>query len=133
MLADNRHFVFYIWQRTIKRHLFAKYLAVPVYFASGWFVLASLSYSQSAMFLLGIIVCTALTIVPSPLLEFRYFVIPYILWRLHVSPEVSQGVRWRGVLEYGWYEMINLITLWIFVSKPFTWPSEPDKVQRFIW
>ena len=85
------------------------------------------------MFVLGMVLSTALTIIPSPLLEFRYFVLPYILWRLHISPNVIQEIQWRGVLEYVWYETINLICLWIYVSKPFTWPSEPGKVQRFIW
>jgi len=129
--ADNRHFVFYIWRRTIKRHPLAKYIAVPIYYASGWLVLTALSYSQSTLFVLGIISCTALTIVPSPLLEFRYFVLPYLFWRLHVSPVFVS--KWRGILEYVWYEVINLITLWIFISRPFAWDSEPGKIQRFIW
>jgi len=131
--ADNRHFVFYIWRRTVKRNWLAKYVATVAYYACGWFVLNVLSYSQSTMFLLGFIASTALTLVPSPLLEFRYFVIPYMFWRLHISPSSLQDIKWRGIVEYAWYEVINLITLAIFVSKPFTWPSEPGRVQRFIW
>jgi alpha-1,2-glucosyltransferase len=133
LLSDNRHFVFYIWRRTIKYHPVAKYLAVPIYYAAGWLVLETISYSQSLLFVLGFITCTALTIVPSPLLEFRYFVLPYLFWRLHISPAVSNNTKWRGISEYLWYEMINLTTLWIFVAKPFEWDSEPGKVQRFIW
>ena len=130
--ADNRHFVFYIWRRTIKRHYLAKYIAVPIYYTSTWLVVRTLAYSQSALFVLGMVTCTALTIVPSPLLEFRYFVLPYLLWRLHLSPLTLRD-KWRGVMEYIWFEVINVVTLWLFVTRPFEWPSEPGKVQRFIW
>ena len=133
LISDNRHFVFYIWRRTIKRHYLAKYLAVPIYYVCGWLVLTTLSYSQSVLFVLGFVVSTALTIVPSPLLEFRYFVLPYLFWRLHLSPAIVDNARWRGILEYLGYETINLITLWIFMSKPFVWDSEPGIIQRFIW
>jgi alpha-1,2-glucosyltransferase len=131
--ADNRHFVFYIWRRTIRRHPLARYLAAPFYHASGWLVLHKISRSQSLLFLLGIVTCVGLTIIPSPLLEFRYFILPYLFWRLHLSPTSSENAKWRGIAEYLLFETINLATLWIFVSQPFTWDSEPDKLQRFIW
>jgi len=133
LLSDNRHFVFYIWRRTIKRHSLGRYLAVPIYYGSTWIVLTALSYSQSALFIVGLVACTGLTLIPSPLLEFRYFVVPYLLWRLHLSPSFVERSKWRGVLELAWYELVNLITVGIFISKPFTWESEPDKTQRFIW
>jgi alpha-1,2-glucosyltransferase len=56
-----------------------------------------------------------------------------LFWRLHLSPSVLEKARWRGILEYASYEVINLVTLWIFISRPFQWESEPGKVQRFIW
>jgi alpha-1,2-glucosyltransferase len=37
------------------------------------------------------------------------------------------------VLEFVFFEVVNAVTLWIFVKKPFEWVSEPGKVQRFIW
>src|SRR5204862_8112263 len=95
--ADNRHFVFYIWRRTIRRHPLAKYLAAPVYHGSGWLVLHALGRSQSVLTLTGIVAATALTIIPSPLLELRYFILPYLFWRLHLSPLVANNEKWRGV------------------------------------
>jgi alpha-1,2-glucosyltransferase len=131
LLADNRHFVFYIWRRTIRFHALSRYIAAPIYYACGWFVLTPLSRSQSTLFVLGLVVCTAATIVPSPLLEFRYFILPYFFWRLHLSPGLVS--KWRGVLEFVFFEVVNAVTLWIFVKRPFEWASEPGKVQRFIW
>lgn len=131
--SDNRHFVFYIWRRTIKRHSLGKYIAVPVYFASARTVLTALSYSQSTLFVMGLTGCIALTIVPSPLLEFRYYVLPYLFWRLHLSPTLVENGKWRGIAEYIWFEAVNFVTLWIFITRPFTWDSEPGKTQRFIW
>ena len=36
-------------------------------------------------------------------------------------------------MEWAWFEVINALALWIFVTKPFTWENEPGKTQRFIW
>lgn len=104
-----------------------------MYYASIWIILTALSYSQSTLFILGFVISTALTLIPSPLLEFRYFVIPYLLWRLHLSPLLVETTKWGGVLEFVWYQVINMTVLTIFVSRPFIWESEPGKTQRFIW
>src|SRR5947207_10332567 len=43
MLADNRHYTFYLFRRTILRHPLIKYLAAPLYLLCGWFTLLTLS------------------------------------------------------------------------------------------
>lgn len=43
--------------------------------------------TQSSLFMLGFLFATALTLVPSPLLEPRYFIVPYVLLRLHIKLE----------------------------------------------
>ena len=59
--------------------------------------------------------------------------LPYFFWRLHLGPGVVEKRRWRGVLEFMWFEVVNLVGLWVFVTRPFEWESEPGRVQRFIW
>ncbi|KAJ1792212.1 glucosyltransferase, partial [Coemansia sp. RSA 2399] len=77
------------------------------------------------------VACTAAALVPSPLLEFRYFTIPLIIARLHMAP-AAFGMR-RVAIEALWYCAINAATLWVFLNRPFAWHSEPGKAQRFMW
>ncbi|BFZ62026.1 glucosyltransferase [Saitoella coloradoensis] len=129
ILADNRHYVFYIWRRTIRAHALARYAAVPVYFGVIWLTLREISTTQSVLFMMAFCGATALTLIPSPLLEFRYFILPYLIWRLHIKPKNSS----RSFMEYVWHEIILALTVWIFIYKPFEWGHVPGEVQRFMW
>lgn len=42
MLADNRHYIFYIWKDIYRAHQHAKYILVPLYIAAVYFVLNTL-------------------------------------------------------------------------------------------
>jgi alpha-1,2-glucosyltransferase len=78
--------------------------------------------------LVAFIGATALTLVPSPLLEFRYFIVPYILLRLHLRPIR----RTQVLLEQLLYAAVNAVTIYIFLYRRFRWPTE-DGWQRFMW
>jgi alpha-1,2-glucosyltransferase len=140
-LADNRHYVFYVF-KLLLRHPLIKYLVTPIYFVSGWAVLGALgspttpssstikgasspSKSQATKtrrrssepesktkqqpqqelttssnsssekhprrnnptrvsFLLVWFASTALSVITAPLVEPRYFIIPWVIWRLHI-------------------------------------------------
>lgn len=165
-LADNRHYVFYVF-RMLLRHTAIKYLAVPVYYACFWLSIQSLVHltedsqvSNSTIqardspgaprntpgtvdisFVVIWLITTALSVVTAPLVEPRYFIVPWIIWRLHVphAPTIISinGRRFspdlRLVIETVWLLAINQILQYLFLNKTFTWPSEPGKVQRFLW
>ena len=63
------------------------------------------------------------TLLPTPLLEPRYFLIPYILLRAQVVDLTVLGV----VLEGVWYAAINAATMYVFLYK------EREGVGRFMW
>jgi alpha-1,2-glucosyltransferase len=63
------------------------------------------------------------TLLPTPLLEPRYFLIPYMLLRAQIV-DVS---TWGLVLEMVWYCSINAVTMWVFLYK------EREGVGRFMW
>jgi alpha-1,2-glucosyltransferase len=167
--ADNRHYVFYVF-RILMRHWAIKYAAVPVYYVCGWLVLQTLSTPSKdetqnskqkrtdartattdtdrepvqASFVLVWLATTALSVVSAPLVEPRYFIIPWIMWRLHVpsisgtaptSPSEGKKSAYdmRLAVETVWHVTINIVTGYLFFYKGFTWPSEPGKVQRFMW
>ena len=187
-LADNRHYTFYVF-RILLRHPAIKYLAVPIYFLCAWAAIAALGGENAhkqqptrkkpskqrrqdmaisssspvsdprASFVLIWLLATAASLVTTPLVEPRYFVVPWLMWRLHVAPlrpdgpptarssnsagrsEVRKVVEklvysthdCRLWLETAWLLGINMATGYIFLNWGFEWPQEPGLVQRFMW
>lgn len=179
-LADNRHYVFYVF-RILLRNALLKYAAVVVYFICGWAAIAALSngatptetrsdkatdgISKAASpekqvnsrptrisFLLVYLSSTALSVITAPLVEPRYFILPWLIWRLHVEPPppsrssspITPARRLLGpilradkstwlYLETFWFLLVNLGACWLFLYRGFEWVQDPGKVQRFMW
>ncbi|KAF1849843.1 glycosyltransferase family 59 protein [Cucurbitaria berberidis CBS 394.84] len=165
-LADNRHYVFYVF-RILRQHPAIKYLAVPVYFACAWLTIQSLASSRDGeettrsrriarptsdkadrppcqvSFITIWLVTTALSVITAPLVEPRYFIVPWIIWRLHLpyTPASLSKDKTAGKVSYDmrlgletvWLLAINVVVMYIFLYRGFAWPSEPGMVQRFIW
>ncbi|EPS28133.1 putative Dol-P-Glc: Glc2Man9GlcNAc2-PP-Dol alpha-1,2-glucosyltransferase [Penicillium oxalicum 114-2] len=229
-LADNRHYVFYVFRILLRIHPAIKYAAVLAYFLCGWAVLSAFGFailpppprllqipagmkpasavSKSAVkqqsqeakkptrsrksttkkegpkpsqpdpitpevlarvqqslvqrqkqqadvprvsFVLVWLAATTLSLVTAPLVEPRYFIIPWVMWRLHLPTSVLEAFRQRRprdenertradlamnaprFLETAWFIIINLVTGYVFLYKGFEWPQEPGKIQRFMW
>lgn len=112
LLADNRHYTFYIWRRVIdpaRTSLRAALLVSPAFAAGAWILVGLGLFQQvakkfapdynvdsseskiiarksshvvsSVVFYLGVIA----TLVPSPLLEPRYYMVPFVLWRITIA------------------------------------------------
>jgi alpha-1,2-glucosyltransferase len=183
-LADNRHYVFYVFRYTILRHPLIRFLLAPAYILSFYLSYLTLSNpvvsadSQSKIvtarpsaqndglktsFILIFLLSTALSLITAPLVEPRYFILPWVIWRLHVptsySPRplqkklrkyksrqsllasfteavMSLAEKGGGLLLWGetfWFLLINTVTGYVFLYRGFEWPQEPGKVQRFMW
>ncbi|KAM8908007.1 dol-P-Glc:Glc(2)Man(9)GlcNAc(2)-PP-Dol alpha-1,2-glucosyltransferase [Spinachia spinachia] len=127
LLADNRHFPFYVWNRLFQRHELVRFLLVPVYVFAGWNFLDAFK-SHSLFWSLAFLVCLLAATVPQKLLEFRYFIVPYLMYRLHMPlPSFP-----RLVVEFLLYTVVNAATLYLFISKTFRWPDSAAP-QRFMW
>ena len=63
------------------------------------------------------------TLVITPLLEPRYFLIPYVLLRV----QVVDIPTWALAVEGVWYAVINAVTMGVFLYK------ERAGVGRFMW
>ena len=124
-----RHYTFYIWRKIIARkEPWSKFLLIPVYFYGGFCCCHSIR-KTNIIFKLSYVVFVFLNLCPQLLLEFRYFVIPYFMYRLQVRP-----TNWtKLVLETVLYLSVNAITIYLYVMKPFTWENEPEQTQRFMW
>ncbi|KAJ2510615.1 glucosyltransferase [Coemansia sp. RSA 2049] len=134
LLSDNRHYPFYVWKNLVRRHWTVRYAAIPAYVYSAAAIhrcLAARSAPTDALWRAVFAVCTAAVLVPSPLLEPRYFTIPLVIARLHMA-DTTFGMR-RLAMEAAWCGAINAVTIWVFLNKPFAWDSEPGRLQRFMW
>ncbi|KAH7314252.1 alpha-1,2 glucosyltransferase-like protein alg10 [Rhexocercosporidium sp. MPI-PUGE-AT-0058] len=194
-LADNRHYMFYVFRYTILKQPLVRYIFAPAYLVCGYLVyltlcsldstsLATLSRKNhpkdnddrtngqetmstgaegpTTSFVLILLITTALSLITAPLVEPRYFIIPWIIWRLNVpslptklAPTKSgkvpagdgmsdkclawlkfwgwQGHDYRLWLETAWFLVINAVTGYMFLYRGYEWKQEPGNVQRFMW
>ena len=130
LLADNRHYTFYIWSRFFKRFDAFKYLLVPVYLACGYLFFRNLFLAGKSLgWLVVYSICVLIGIVPQKLIEFRYFIIPFYIYRLNIIQ-----LSWKEILiEFAFFVMINFLTIRLFLNKVFYWPNVPHEPQRFMW
>ncbi|KAA1136367.1 glucosyltransferase [Puccinia graminis f. sp. tritici] len=139
LLSDNRHYTFYVWRRIFKFHRLVKYLFTPGYMICVkmiWERIAR-SFTMNLLITTFYIIALGLTLIPSPLLEPRYFLVPYVLLRLHIRPVVEETKTWsiRVFTEGCLYALVNLVTITVFLFRPFKGrPGEWEGTwQRFMW
>ena len=230
-LADNRHYVFYVFRLLLGVHPAIKYIASLVYFLCGWAVISAFGWTtlQTPPRLLQVpstkpdslgpkaptkekpkenrgslrasrraaakkaspqqsntepispevyakiqqhiiqrqseqpqaprvslvlvwLIATTLSLVTAPLVEPRYFIIPWVMWRLHLPPlptlaavrqqrpqneneraRVDTATNLPRFMESLWFMVVNLVTGYVFLRKGFEWPQEPGTIQRFMW
>jgi alpha-1,2-glucosyltransferase len=239
-LADNRHYMFYIFRYSIRRNEWIRFTLVPFYTLSGWLCFEALRggyhhslYSQDAEDTapnhqprgsdpdcIGEMVCqsdemfintpfaskemrylmdkvggerqktapaidkeqepqtlnqphatsgyppytstvllwlltSALSLITAPLVEPRYFILPWVFWRLLIPSwpthdgslsssnrsgsnhdsiwaqrlKIGQKYDLRLIIETGWFVAINLATMYVFLAKPFYWRAADGTVM----
>lgn len=79
------------------------------------------------------VLAVALSLVPTPLIEPRYFIIPYIILRLHTVPSGSSVEQRRRIaVEEATSIILNVVTISIFLLKDFRWAGSSEPM-RFMW
>ncbi|KAI3724173.1 hypothetical protein L2E82_35941 [Cichorium intybus] len=128
LLADNRHYPFYLWRKIINSHWSTRYLLVPLYIYSWTSIFSILAKFQKKIWLLAYFLASSAVLIPAPLIEFRYYTIPFFFLVLHCR--ITNNRKWAlmGFL----YTSINIFTITMFSFRPFKWDHEPG-IQRFIW
>lgn len=213
-LADNRHYMFYIFRYTIRRPGGFRYYLVLPYLLSAYLVYGSLAHANGASSrssspfnhhpydqeseavtrtnnvssrepapkagvdtivtltddgiseltvpsstAILLLLSTTLSLITAPLVEPRYFIIPWVMWRLLVPAwstkdfsdgsknipilgpllKLGTGLDLRLFLETLWFACINVGTMAIFLLKSYQWRAEDGtaldegRLQRFMW
>lgn len=126
LLADNRHYAFYLWRRVLNRTPWARYALIPAYLYSGWALQRRLAH-RGPLWLLLAAGGTCAVLVPAHLLEPRYFTTPFYLAFLHMR---TPSPRALAAIAAG-FAAVNAATLYLFLAAPFAWPD--GSVARFMW
>lgn len=193
-LADNRHYMFYVFRYTILRGQWVRYALIPAYvlcWSICWKTLGGRqatydaldsgredqqqqgtegknsgtrsvkvkeSHTEAALSVdsptlstaLLWLLATTLSLITAPLVEPRYFIMPWVFWRLLapawpaytplvllrrseargpgdlVASILSIGQRFdpRLFAETAWFLAIHLATAYMFIARPYYWRSE---------
>ncbi|KAL1839652.1 hypothetical protein VTJ49DRAFT_1262 [Mycothermus thermophilus] len=152
-LADNRHYMFYVFRRTILRGPVVRLALVVPYTICRWLVWDQLTGTGTTPFpatptaavegkdrdhdkkdneepplprqatlsastlpprtstALLWLLATSLSLVTAPLVEPRYFILPWVFYRLLVPAWTSGGPDVRLGLERAWFIVINVVTI----------------------
>lgn len=127
VLADNRHYWFYVWNRLMGRYMMFKYLLIPAYCVSLFAIWKNISHLRF-LTQINYIACVCMVLVPQLLVEPRYFILPYIFYRLNME----RPYRWQIYLESLTTLAINFVQFFIFANKVFYWENQPCS-QRISW
>ncbi|KAH8411128.1 hypothetical protein KR222_003841 [Zaprionus bogoriensis] len=128
LLADNRHYTFYVWSRLYGRFWWFRYVMAPLYLLAITVLCCGLRHTADSfkvMFPLALL----LVLCFQRLLEVRYFLVPYVLFRLHTHPNRKGFVEW---LELALHLLLNVVTFYVYFTKEFYWHNYRTP-QRIIW
>lgn len=126
LLADNRHYTFYVWNRLYNRNIYIKFLMIPVYIFGLYNFFASMEGSIG--FKVFFTISTLMTLCLQALIEVRYFLIPFLILRLN---QTSVEKKW-SLVELLVNILINFLTFKVFFTVETRWP-EFEEAQRIIW
>lgn len=84
--------------------------------------------NRSRIWVLAYFLACAAVLVPAPLIEFRYYTIPFFIFMLNCGIDDISKWIFSAIL----YVIVNGFTMYMFLFMPFEWSHESG-VQRFIW
>ncbi|GME88419.1 transferase activity protein [[Candida] boidinii] len=167
LLADNRHLTFYLFKSVIHRSEYSSFYMAPIYHFSSYTIWKMLKKSSmnknlnktvnlkksqdprsitlgSPIISLMFLICILVTLIPSPLFEPRYFILPLIFFRILTNPNQEPlfggtyvlselNAPLRLVLDGIWNFMITQSIYIILSTYTFRWADQPGVEQRIIW
>ncbi|OQS02545.1 alpha-1,2-glucosyltransferase [Thraustotheca clavata] len=127
LLADNRHYTFYLWNRFFLKHELLKFVPLPLYMYAGWFLFKELRKVNTPLWLFVFGIAVSLVLIPTPLVEPRYYLVPYTLLHLHTPKQPMIPL----LLTSATCLAVNAVTIYVYLFRPFTWVD--GTIARFMW
>ncbi|ETN78807.1 DIE2/ALG10 family protein [Necator americanus] len=128
LLADNRHVTFYMWRWWLSDATH-RVLLTP-FFICSFVYMFDLSSHLSPLVRILFSLCSFAVVVPAHLIEPRYFIVPYVLWRLSAKSATNKIFIITEIISQ---LFVFASVFLLFLLKPFEWGNEPGVKQRFMW
>lgn len=127
LLADNRHYTFYLWKNLLAplRHL--RPALAPGYAAAALLLSAPLATRRGALWTVALWLSAAAALEPAGLLELRYFTAPLMMTAVNAP---LPPPRWLAV-QAAAAAAVNGVTIYVFAARPFPWGD--GSTARFMW
>lgn len=125
LLADNRHYTFYFWNRLLSKEPI-RYCFAMIYLFGLKSIFDNMG-SGKLFFNLIYFVSTFGALAFQMMIEVRYFLIPYVILKMKLN--YTEKIL---IVELFIYIIINALTINIFAIKDIYW-KDFDYVQRLIW
>lgn len=137
LFADNRHYSFYYFRRIYDNLPIVR--TVLLLYTS--FIYSNIINDNKALtnnsLIISCTICSILILTPAKLFEFRYLTLCYLTYLIiiqHYSPQWKD--LYYSIVNYYniiWMIIINVITLYVFLYKPFTNSFFSGEISRFMW
>lgn len=128
LLADNRHYTFYVWNRGFGKHIWMRYIMILGYIYFLYCIWSVIYCTSDVSFAVVYIPCTVFVLILQKMIEIRYFFIPYVLLRLQIK-----NITFKQLLaEFVFFCVINYLTLNLFFTKNIYWVDYVHP-QKLIW
>ncbi|KAH9097533.1 hypothetical protein Ae201684P_001011 [Aphanomyces euteiches] len=127
LLADNRHYTFYIWHRFFLKHKFMVLVPMPIYMFCIWYCWKQIRKTCSSLRATVFFIATTLVLVPTPLVEPRYFIVPFVMYHIQTGKQSIGNLAMTAFV----FTLVNAATIYVYLYRPFTWSDGTQ--ARFMW
>ena len=125
LLADNRHYTFYIWRWFLKKR-YIRILLSPLYYYLILRVISRVRQYRGPIWISIYLLAAFLTLIPASLLEIRYFTPGVLIFVLNGSLRKSSSLY----IIIGIFSIVNYIFISNYLERTFTWSD--GSIARFM-
>jgi alpha-1,2-glucosyltransferase len=136
ILSDNRHYIFYYFKKIYLKDNLRHALLIYLSLTYSIIINDNLKLLKDTK-IISLIICSFLTLVPSKLVELRYFTPCYIIFIILINynkenfDDLHQYIfSWSNITGHF---IINSITIYIFLFKPFENKFMNNEISRFMY
>ena len=136
ILSDNRHYIFYYFRKIYLNDKIRYSLLIYISFLFSLIITDNVNLIRDNK-MRSFYLCTLLCIIPAKLVELRYFAPCYIIFAILIC---SNKENFDDIYQYifSWYNIlayiiINTISIYIFIYKPFENKFMNNEISRFMY
>ena len=136
ILSDNRHYIFYYFKKIYLKDNLRHALLIYISFTYSIIINDNIKLLKDTK-IISLIICSFLSLVPSKLVELRYFTPCYIIFIILINYNKESFEDLHQYI-FSWFNIIchfaiNCITIFIFLMKPFENKFMNNEISRFMY